>query len=67
MVKNKNIKQGEKMSKIIEAKMFVKKEKAKFSKLQTAPLSNLMTVVKIKCEKRFGVLFTQKNWEIINE
>ena len=71
MVKNKNIKKGESvmaiMSKIIEAKMFVKKEKAKFSKLQTAPLSNLMTVVKIKCEKRFGVLFTQKNWEIINE
>ena len=54
------------MSKIIEAKMFVRNEKAKFSKLQTAPLSNLMTVVKIKCEKRFGVLFTQKNWEIIN-
>ena len=67
MVKNKNIKKGESvMSKIIEAKMFVRKEKVKFSQLQNAPLLNLITVVKIKCEKKFGVLFTQKNWEIIN-
>ena len=54
------------MSKIIEAKMFVRKEKVKFSQLQNAPLLNLITVVKIKCEKKFGVLFTQKKWEIIN-
>ena len=67
MVKNKNIKKGESvMSKIIEAKMFVRKEKVKFSQLQNAPLLNLITVVKIKCEKKLGVLFTQKNWEIIN-
>ena len=46
--------------------MFVRKEKVKFSQLQNAPLLNLITVVKIKCEKKFCVLFTQKNWEIIN-
>ena len=67
MVKNKNIKKGESvMSKIIQAKMFVRKEKVKFSQFQNAPLLNLITVVKIKCEYRFGVLFTQINWEIIN-
>ena len=54
---------GENMNKLIELKMFVAKEKAKFSKLQTAPLSNLMTIIKIKAEKEFGILFVQKNWE----
>ena len=55
------------MNKLIELKMFVAKEKAKFSKLQTAPLSNLMTIIKIKAEKEFGILFVQKNWEAIWE
>ena len=64
--KNKNKKMEEKkMDKLIELKMFVAKEKAKFSKLQTAPLSNLMTIIKIKAEKEFGILFVQKNWEAI--
>ena len=49
----------------VELKMFVAKEKAKFSKLQTAPLSNLMTIIKIKAEKEFGILFVQNNWEAI--
>ena len=63
---NKNKKREEKkMNKLIELKMFVAKEKAKFSKLQTAPLSNLMTIIKIKAEKEFGILFVQKNWEAI--
>ena len=43
---------------IIELKMFVAKEKAKFSKLQTA-------LIKIKAEKEFGILFVQNNWEAI--
>ena len=64
--KKKKIKREEKkMNKLIELKMFVAKEKAKFSKLQTAPLSNLMTIIKIKAEKEFGILFVQKNWELI--
>ena len=53
------------MNKLIELRMFVWKEKDKFSKLQTAPLSNLMTIIKIKAEKEFGILFVQKNWERI--
>jgi len=52
------------MNKLIELKTFVAKEKAKFSKLQTAPLSNLMTIIKIKAEKEFGILFVQNNWEV---
>jgi len=54
-----------KINKLIELRMFVWKEKDKFSKLQTAPLSNLMTIIKIKAEKEFGILFVQKNWERI--
>ena len=63
---NKNKKREEKkMNKLIELRMFVWKEKDKFSKLLTAPLSNLMTIIKIKAEKEFGILFVQKNWELI--
>ena len=63
---NKNKKREEKkMNKLIELKMFVAKEKEKFSKLQTAPLSNLMTIIKIRAEREFGILFVQKNWELI--
>ena len=68
---NKNKKREEKkMNKLIELKMFVAKEKAKFSKNCSIlnlkmKQSTLMTIIKIKAEKEFGILFVQKNWEAI--
>jgi hypothetical protein len=62
-----NKKRGKKMVKIEEARYFVNYYKTKYSQLQQAPLSNLMTIIKIKCEKEFGVLFVQNNWESITK
>ena len=59
------------MNKLIELKTFVAKEKAKFSKLQTAvpslKFNNYSILIKIKAEKEFGILFVQNNWEAIWE
>ena len=61
MFKNKN---GESvMNTIVKARMFVNKEKDQAKYFTNFNKQDLNLYLKLKCEKKFGILFTQKNWE----
>ena len=54
------------MIKLIQAIMFVKEQKRQAVKYFTNFTKvDLNIYLKIKCQDRYGVLFTQKNWEVI--
>ena len=54
------------MIKLIQAIIFVKKQKRQAIKYFTNFTKiDLNIYLKIKCENKFGILFTQKNWEVI--
>ncbi len=54
------------MIKLIQAIMFVKEHKRQAIKYFTNfTKADLNIYLKIKCQNKYGVLFTQKNWEVI--
>ena len=52
---------------IVQARMFMNKEKDQAKYFTNFNKQDLNLYLKLKCEKKFGILFTQKNWEKIYE